>query len=119
MAQGVRAGWLENGSLEPRLFESSLQYRLVKMMPALLAGDMVNEMTRCWKHPLPAPLFSSIGIFAFKRIGQRARLSLVANRPSFKSKLSSIFQNPILASDPTYVHPAHAQLFFFSFHPTV
>ena len=56
--------------LAHRFFYRLLQYRLAEMMAPLFTGDPVDEMTRCQKDPLPAPLFSSIGIFALKRIGQ-------------------------------------------------
>ena len=68
MTQRVRAGWLENAGFEPRLFESSLQYRLVKMMPAFFSADSVDIVTGCRKYPLPAPLFTGVRILAIESV---------------------------------------------------
>jgi len=69
MTQSVRAGWLENTGFEPRLFESSLQYRLVKMMPAFFPADPIDIVTGCRKYP-PAPLSTGVRILARESIRQ-------------------------------------------------
>jgi|SRR5215471_5600377 len=70
MAQRVAAGMFENSSFQPCFSKCALQDRFVEMMPALLAGNPINEMARCRGNPLPAPLLPCVWIFSLERVGQ-------------------------------------------------
>jgi hypothetical protein len=67
MSQRMTSSRFGDG-LQSCFLEGALQNRFMKMVPAFLARYPVCEMTRCGKHPLPAPFLARIRVFTFKSI---------------------------------------------------
>jgi len=43
----------------------------MKMMAPFFSSHSIDEMSAGWKHPLPAPLFASVWVFALEGIWER------------------------------------------------
>jgi len=53
------------------LFHNLLQNGLMYVMSTLLSSHSIGVVAGCGKHPLPSPLFTRIGVFAFQCVWQR------------------------------------------------
>src|SRR5215470_12625328 len=53
-----------------RLVLQSSANGFMHVVSALLSGCPIGVVTACRKHPLPAPFFAGIGVFALQGIGQ-------------------------------------------------
>jgi hypothetical protein len=63
MPERMRGCGLCQAGLANGLFHDLLQNGFVQVMSTLLSGFPIRVVASCGKYPLPAPLFSGVGIF--------------------------------------------------------
>jgi hypothetical protein len=68
MPKRVATCRLRDARLDDSLPHFPLQNRLMEVVPALLAGNPIRVVLRCWKNPVPSPIFPRVRVFPVERI---------------------------------------------------
>ena len=70
MSKRVWASRFRDLRFEPGLFNGLLENRFVEVVPPLFSCDRIGVMAGGWKHPLPSPVPTCVGILSVQSVGQ-------------------------------------------------